>query len=634
VVENLARLYLTIFLPNKFSLQGLQFAVGAGGCMLIRCFACLLSLLAILSTQSGAQTHGGGGGHGTGSTTPSSPSKTTSTPSSASNSNQSLPGAVPVNSADDEGKIEFRTQTILVQVPIIVTDKSGNHIHGLTKDDLHVFENGKEQKISNFEEIISTNTKLPALTQKPGEYTNLTLPEDQPRTVTVIALDTVNTPYLDQTTGRRELVKYLSESIDSSQVLALMIITSRGLKIVQGLTGDPAQLLQILKKASGETPAMQGVNIDAQASAAAEGVTDAPLITASDPGSAMHAFIEHGDTVYAQFQQQNAIETTMNAFLGIAWSLSGVPGRKSLIWATGGFPFTISSPAAVPGGYLSILYERAMAALTAAQISVYPVDVRGLVNTSPLGDASRSHVASGAGLMRQINNRSWLQESSIDTLNQFAEMTGGKAFYNTNDLASSFKRAADDASSYYLASYYLDTHNNRAGWRNLKVKVDKKDTDVRARKGFFVTNATIHLESSRTTDLSYALTSPIEGTGLPLTVKWLGTSGDGPKRKAEFHLQLPPNSVTLESSAGENHINFDIAIAAFANNSKDGKPAFTTGKTFNTAVPEAQMAGLTKGGIGMKNAIELAPGEYSVRVVVRDNATGKIGSVTSPLTVN
>ena len=59
------------------------------------------------------------------------------------------PAAVPTNTADQEGKIKFRTQTILVQVPIVVTDKSGNHIHGLTKEDFHVFENGKEQKVAD-----------------------------------------------------------------------------------------------------------------------------------------------------------------------------------------------------------------------------------------------------------------------------------------------------------------------------------------------------------------------------------------------------------------------------------------------------------------------------------------------------
>ena len=167
--------------------------------------------------------------------------------------------------ANDEGKIEFRTETILVQVPIVVTDKSGNHIHGLTKENFNVFENGEEQKISALEEIVTTKTESPVIVPKPGEFTNLTLSEHQPRTVTVIALDTVNTPFLDQTYGRRELVKYLSSSLDSGQVLALMIITSHGLKIVHGLTGDPAQLMQVLKKVSGELPDMHGIDIGAHA---------------------------------------------------------------------------------------------------------------------------------------------------------------------------------------------------------------------------------------------------------------------------------------------------------------------------------------------------------------------------------
>ena len=600
--------------------------------MFTRASALVLACLFLSSVLTFGQTRGGGGGRGPGSATTAPAHTNTPTPGS---SNSNIPGSVPITTANDEGKIEFRTETILIQVPIVITDKSGNHLHGLTKEDFHIFENGKEQKLSTFEEIVATKTKLPVVDRKPGEFSNLTLSEQQPRTVTVIALDTVNTPYLDQTTGRRELVKYLSSSLDSGQVLALMIITSHGLQIVQGLTGDSAQLMQVLKNASGELSAMHGVDIDAQADAATGNIPDVPSVSAgSDPTAAIDAFVERGDAIYSQFQQQNAIETTMNAFLGIAWSLSGIPGRKSLIWATGGFPFTISNPAAVPGGYLSALYERTMQALTAAQISVYPVDVRGLINTAPTGDASQSRVRTGPALAQQISNRSWLQQSSIDTLNEFADMTGGKAFYNTNDLASSFKRAADDASSYYLVGYYLDKSNNHAGWRQLKVKVDKKDTEIRARKGFFVTNATIHLERTRTSDLSYALTSPIEGTGVPLTLTWLGTSGDGAKKRAEFQIQLPPNSVSLEGSEGQNHLNFDFAAAVFDNHGKKGQPPLTIGKTITTAVPDAQMAVLRNNGIGMKNAIELGPGQYTVRVVIRDNVTGKIGSVTAPLTVN
>lgn len=592
--------------------------------------ASLASVVLLSSVLTWSQTHGGGGGH----PGPPPPVRTggNSGRTAPSPSGSGFPGSTPFHTADEEGKIEFRTQAILVQVPVVITDKSGNHIHGLTKDDFHIFENGKEQKLSTFEEIVATNAKLPVVAAKPGEFTNLTLSEQQPRSVTVIALDTVNTPFLDQTYGRRELVKYLANSLESGQVFALMIITSHGLKVVQGLTGDSAHLMDILKKTGGEVSALQTVGTDAQADAATGDIPGPPILISqgADPAAAMADFVERGDAIYAQFQQQNAIETTMNAFRGIAWALSGIPGRKSLIWATGGFPFVIGSPSTVPGGYLSTLYERAMEALSDANISVYPVDVRGLVNTSPISDMS-ARVRTGADLARQINNRSWLQQSSIDTLNEFAEMTGGKAFYNTNDLASSFKRAADDASSYYLAGYYLDTHNNNAGWRQLKVKVDKKNTEVRARKGFFVTNATIHLEMTRDSDMSYALTSPIEGTGVPISVKWAGVTGDGEKKKAIFMAQMPVNGLAFDSGE-QNKLNFDFAAMAF--NNKDGKVAGQVAVNFAKPISEAQVAAVRATGVGFRNALELGPGSYTVRFVVRDNVTGKVGSVTAPLTVN
>jgi VWFA-related protein len=582
----------------------------------------VFSLLVLAAVSSFSQTRGGGGSHSTNVSTHS------GTATDGPSVTGILPNTVGLHSAQDEGKLEFRSESILVQVPVVVTDKSGNHIHGLTKDDFHLLENGKEQNLSVVEELIASNAKLDSPSPKLGEFRNLTVSSQQPHTVVVIAIDTVNTPFLDQTYGRRALVKYLANNLDTNDVLALMIITSHGVKTVQGLTGDATQLLQVLKKISGEMPDNQSIDVDAQADAAAGDIPDLTTVTpSSDPVAAMDAFVERGDAVYAQFQQQNAIETTLNAFQSIAWSLSGLPGRKALVWATGGFPFAISSYNDVPGGYLSILYERTMQALNEAQISVYPVDVRGLVNTSSLGDVSRSR----APTPRQMNNRIWLQQSTIDSLTEFANMTGGKAFYNTNDLATSFKRAADDASSYYLLGYYLNTKNNHAGWRELKVKVDRNNTEVRARNGFFVTNATIHADLSRNSDISYALASPIEGTGVPITMSWLGISGAGDKKKAEFQIRMPPNSVSVE---GNDRFNFEFAVAAYRDKSKDGKPTVRLGRTVSASLSPQQLASLRADGIGFRNTLELEPGQYTVRVVIRDNVTGKLGSVTAPLTVN
>ena len=551
-------------------------------------------------------------------------------------SNSSFNVATP-HKAEEGGKIEFRTETILIQVPVVVTDKSGNHIHGLTKDDFRLFENDTQQKISTFEELVTTNSKFPVVALRPGQFGNLSLSEKQPRTVTVIALDTVNTPFLDQTYGRRELVKYLADNLDTSQVLALMIITSHGVKVVQGLTGDPEQLLQILKKVSGEIPGNQGIDIDMQANAASGGTLDGSTVSvSSDPFAYMSAFVAQGDVMYAQFQQADAIETTLNAFRAIAWSLSGVPGRKALIWATGGFPFEISSPNVVPGGYLSASYERTMQALAEAQISVYPVDVRGLTT---LGEGSSTHpgVPSGPSALlglqqtQQIRGRLWLQQSTIETLTVFADMTGGKAFYNTNDLAASFKRAADDSSSYYLVGYYLDTKNNHAGWRQLKVDVAQKDVEVRARKGLFVTKATIHAELGKNSDMSYALNTPIEATGVSLTVEWAGLTVESGKKKAVYLAHMPPNALAFDSS-GQNKLDFDFAAVAFSE--KDGKQAAISSLNFSKSVPDAQVASVRTNGVDFRNALALGPGKYTVRFVVRDNVTGKVGSVTAPLTVD
>jgi VWFA-related protein len=590
--------------------------------------------LLLLSLSAWSQSHGGGS-HASGGTTTAVRPDATGTPTTTSGDS--------IYNASDEGKIEFRTQSILVQVPVVVADKSGDHVHGLMKSDLHVFENGKEQTISHLDEVTASTTKLVTPAAQPGVFRNLNISADQPRNVTVFVLDTINTPFLDQARGREELVRYLASNLAAGQVQALMIMTGSGVRIVQGLTGDPDQLLNALKKVSGQTPAMQGVDTDIQASIA-RGQT--PEVSTSVPDSAdptviMEMFIAHGDAIAAQFQQANAIENTLNGFRAIAWALSGIPGRKSLIWATGGFPFEMQSPNSVPGGYLSPLYERTMQALSQAQISVYPVDVRGLVNNNILLDASRHDAPAafkqGSGTRipttQQMTNRTWLQEYTTDILDEFAEMTGGRAFYNTNDLATSFKRASDDASSYYLVSYYMDLHNNRAGWRQIKVKVDKPDTEVRARKGFFVTNATIHMDVTRRSDLVYAMNSPIEGTGVPMDVKWLGITGAGAKKKAAFAVNVPAGGISQDPS-GQNKINFDIAVAAFAVNGKEDKPVNSMGKTFATSVTNDQLATIKAKGVGFNYDLDLAPGKYSVRFVVRDNVSGKIGSVTAPLTVN
>ncbi len=88
------------------------------------------------------------------------------------------------------------------------------------------------------------------------------------------------------------------------------------------------------------------------------------------------------------------------------------------------------------------------------------------------------------------------------------------------------------------------------------------------------------------------------------------------------------------SSHYRSRVNFDFVVAAYAFSSKDGKATKTMGKTFTPTLNDAQLAEVRSKGVGFKYAIDLAPGQYSVRLVIRDNISGKVGSVTAPLRVN
>ena len=588
-----------------------------------------LGFAVVLSLPVLAQRGGGGGGR-TGGASPSSGVSHQSQVDPLAVS-PGLPASPNVHHASEEGKVEFRSETVLIQVPTVVVDKSGTHVHNLAKEKFHIFENGKEQKIATMEEIVSVPAPPTAPALRPGVFTNA-LAGGKAHNATLIALDTVNTPFLDQAYGRQQLIKFLSQNVDPNQPIAMVMITSKGLKVVQSLSSDPGTLVKILKKLSGEISDNDMIGIDTRASAAtinSTGLSDLngglfqPLSPSLTNGL-LDDFVSNGDVLYAQFRQDNAIETTMQAFLGIAWTLSGVEGRKTMLWATGGFPFYMDSPGALPGGRLSALYERAMQALNDAQVVVYPVDIRGLVNISPVADG-KTRRAPGT---IQFTQRAWLQQSTLDTLVQFAQMTGGRAFYNTNDVAGSFKKAIDDASSYYMLTYYLDTKNQKSDWRKLQVKVDEKDVDVRSRTGFLVTNTTMNPMLTSQADLKYAVTAPFDATGIPFEVRLRGETAEGDKKRVAFGLQIPSSQVTFD---GERNA-FDLDFVAVAN--KDGNVIASVSQPAKGALSPENLAKVKASGVLYSNSLVLAPGSYQLKVVVRDNLSGKMGSVSAPLTVD
>ena len=183
-----------------------------------------------------------------------------------------------------------------------------------------------------------------------------------------------------------------------------------------------------------------------------------------------------------------------------------------------------------------------------------------------------------------------------------------------------------------MLGYYLDRSRTKAGWRKLAVKVKHDHTQVRARSGFFVTNATLDPENSRNNDISSALQSPLDYTSIPLVAHWdkVEASKEPGKKRVNYEIHLAPDA-TLINDGDNNHVALDFVALA---KTPEGKAAdHPVGQVVDTHLTPDRLAAIRDAGLGYRGALDLAPGEYTVRLVVRDKLSGRMGSVTAPLKV-
>lgn len=326
-------------------------------------------------------------------------------------------------------------------------------------------------------------------------------------------------------------------------------------------------------------------------------------------------------------QQDNEALLTLQCLEQIAQYFAGVPGRKSLFWASTGFRFSIATLAGEgTRGATPDDWQRAMHMLQDANIAVYPVDLVGMGLLGE-GDASLHGEASRSVGSMETARMGDPMMAKHQTMDMMAGMTGGRAFYNANDSSESFRRAREDSSQYYMLGYYTkDT--GKSGWRKLHVHLVKQSARVRARSGFFfVTNAVHDPESTWQSDEITALTSALESTSLTINGEWKQIEPAGEQRKVYFVLSIPPGSILIDTDH-ENQINLDFRVAAW---NSEGKKAAQLGQRLQSKVPAADLKEIEEHGIDYENVLTLPPGDYDVHFVVRDNLRGKIGSVVTHL---
>lgn len=553
-------------------------------------------------------------------------------------------------------EVKFTSRTELVLVPTVVTDKSGNHIAGLKKEDFTILENGSERQVATFEEITSDPVRL-SRPLKPNEFSNsLSVSGRATRRITLIVLDVLNTSSADQAYLRNQLLKYLSQSLDSREPTGLYVLDRRGVHVIHDFTSDPRVLIAALHKVLGQpsqlvdTPGdvatvTGAANPVGSATGGVSGMTagpSGPPVTAlmsavSAEAAALQTAIEDSTKNFESFQQRVAITYTLDAMQQVAQQLAGIPGRKALIWASGGFPFSVSDttmelalPAQATMADVRPQYERTWQLLNDAQIAVYAVDVKGPQPDMPT--ASTEMKGGTAEFSNDMRSVGFKQVNTQATFETFAAATGGRAYLNSNDLTKGFRDAVRDSAQYYMIGYYLDRSNPKTGWRKLAVKVKRDHVEVRARNGFFVTNATENPEATNDSDIALALKSPLDYTALSLVAHWddVVPSKEAGKKSVRFIVHIEPDSSLIDVN-DKNHVELDfVAVATTANGEQAGLPV---GKKFDLHLDPSALATTRQKGISYRGALDLAPGEYSVRIVARDELNGRVGSVAAPLNV-
>lgn len=404
---------------------------------------------------------------GAGSTSPSAPQSVT----------PSNPAQEP-----DASKFVLKAQVPLVVIDVVVTDKKGQPVHGLKQSDFTVLEKREVMTVQSFEEIRSDEAVSseapprppapvnPPPVLPPNVFTNRIYTKSH-GPLNILLLDFLNQNHnfgmaADQMFMRKATVQYLDQLPEGTPV-AIFGLHDR-LFIIQAFTTDRGLL---------------------------KSVENSKLAWVWNPPSTM----------------TGTAQITNEALENLGRYLAGLPGRKNLIWLCGAFrtkllPTDEGYNLGPMGNYTQDV-RFISNLLTRAQVSLYPIDVRGLFSDSDYG-AQNSCMGQSGG--RCTNPLAVIQSFNASTANfffdtsaqhfyidQVAKETGGKAYYDRNDLKDAVGDAVSTGSNYYALTYSPTNRNWDGNYRRIEVKVNQPNLNLSYRRGYFAIDPIVPIEQVR-----------------------------------------------------------------------------------------------------------------------------------------
>ena len=568
----------------------------------------------------------------------------------------------------------IRTYTNLVVVDVVVNDPQGNPVHGLKASDFTLMENNKLQNVRHFEEhseVPATDVKLtPAPKLKPGLFTNESqAPINGP--VNVLLLDYLNTPLASQPYARKQLLDYLDHAAPGTRI-AIFGLTTR-LVMLQGFTSDMEVLKAALtsKKGAPQTSDILSDPINGGP------ITDSTLSDSfSTSPQAVDGMLTQEDVdainrfqaLATSFQQDMIAKYTLGAFDMLARYLVGIPGRKNVIWFSGGFPLNVEPNVNEADPNDSVVrnddeVRKTDNLLARAQVAVYPVDARGLTTDPALNFANApTNVDSNSGAATANAYMAYVTEiaQEHETMEAMAEDTGGTPFYNTNGLTQAVQKAIRNGSNYYTLTYSPTDTVWDARFRAIKVKVDQPGVKLSYRNGYYAVDpndrnklnaqdaaALVQQPNTLVTALMHGGPDPAEilfkvrirpadTPPEPMPLKTNRTNPDpkvkveGPYKQYGVDLVPDPHAVSCRQEAnGDRHCAIEVWTYVY---DRDGQLLVTVGNRVYRRLAPEDYAKLLAGGMAFHQQISVpVKGEHYLRTAIHDMVSDKVGAVEVPV---
>lgn len=571
----------------------------------------------------------------------------------------------------------LRTGANLVLVDVVVTEHD-KPVHNLERNRFHIFEDGKEQTISSFDEHQPPSAPpafLAPAALPPNTYTNVPV-YPQSSAVNVLLLDGLNTSLGDQMQVRHKMIEYLG-TLKPGTTLAVFTLGTK-LHIVTQFTNDPAALLSLFKKTKTnpqQTPLLETPESTTQIANVASALNQAPAAaTAAAANLANPAGFTAGPMNAAQalqqfqadssaFQIQTRMDITIDAMKQLAGYLGGIPGRKNVIWFSGSFPLELLPDSSAPFafGNISAFRERIQKAtdmLTAARVAIYPVDAHGLWANTGFNAAAPFKTPSTASNRAQNLDWSSQRESQYAeeaTMQQVADDTGGEAFLETNDFDKAVTAAVENGASYYTLAYAPKNGSYDGKYRKIEVRLDDgHGMKLAYRRGYYADAPASSSPGSdqETSAFAAALAHDSPGaTGILFKVRVLPAADrafqnvslpapapveklaafKGPAHRYVVDLTLDAHGLAFDVDPdGSRKASIELAMIAYDDN---GQRLTYWLHAFRMGLNPAQVERLMASGITLRLPIDLPAGNVNLRIGVHDLTTDRAGSLEVPLQV-